>query len=201
MELYSPTDSRYRPESTANIQSSGQLVSPKELLSPTDVRQISTKETLPRASSMGALKSSYSSQAQAAALGLGAMAIRAVGMANVLGVQQTPYVSYAAAVKNSNEDLDKSSRDGSLMSIVVQMYDVVDLENPQSTSAKGYLQNNDSSFLDHHKNACLMYRYQYAEFLYRWGLYDQRMEMLKGALALGMSLESDESSIGMSLLL
>jgi hypothetical protein len=140
------------------------------------------RDSLPRAASMGALNSSYSSQAQAAALGLGAMAIRAVGIGGVLGVQKgsPEQTSYAAMVKNTSVDLERSlSQQSSMSNIVVQIYDVITLDNQQSSADASDLPISKSLFKPKQLQAFLNYRYRYSESLYFWGLLELRAEMLK----------------------
>ena len=159
------------------------IVSPRMGMSrPTSMKKPMKRDSLPRAASLGALKSSYSSQAQAAAMGLGAMAIRAVGIGGVLGVQKgsPEQTSYAAMVKNTGVDLERSlSQQSSMSNIVVQIYDVITLDNQQSSADGSELPISKSLFKPEQMKAFLNYRYRYAESLFFWGLLERRAEMLK----------------------
>lgn len=116
-------------------------------------------------------------------MGLGAMAIRAVGIGGVLGVQKgsPEQTSYAAMVKNTGVDLERSlSQQSSMSNIVVQIYDVITLDNQQSSSTDGSdLPISKSLFKPEQLKAFQSYRYRYAESLFFWGLLERRGEMLK----------------------
>jgi hypothetical protein len=128
---------------------------------------------------MGALRPSYSSNAQAAALGLGALAIRAVGgMGNILNTQKSHLASYAAVVKaSSEEDLEElglSRLPRRKQTLTIQRLDFwpIDIDPSHKGGKLGFL-------MKELEQTGYFYRYQFAEILYRWNLLFKRAELLK----------------------
>ena len=151
------------------------------------------RDYIPRAVSMGALRPS---NAQAAALGLGALAIRAVGgMSNILNTQRSPSASYAAVVKaSSEEDLEElglSRLPKRKQTLIIQRRDFA----PDASEGNGRF----GSHMKELEQSGHFYCYQFAEILYRWNLLYKRAAILKSIPWVTQNDNSDNIGKGIHL--